>query len=263
MLLKALDPVLNPHQLSCPADRCAGHQHHQFPQIGALRATKHAGDAEGTGADAARRICRRHDGTLAKADPSVRQRAELAFKIKTGLHTAFDQLFAGCSGRMAVSTESLPPQARASVEDGEWSDARRYCAQGRHQQQCGAGKICQRGPGRRAGCVRRTDLDPRSPATPMLVAFSEAKAPVLPDLHLHLNFGSRCGGSAMCCWFRWCAIVTGDSCHLGALRHCWPAAELRQYHRAAAFARRRRGIQDLLLIVAWREGADGTCCNLC
>ena len=72
--------------------------------VGALKTL--AGDAKGPGADAARRLAA--DMTaLAKADPSVRQRAELAFVQP--LHTALDQL-RGLFRAQAVSAESLPPE---------------------------------------------------------------------------------------------------------------------------------------------------------
>jgi hypothetical protein len=65
-----------------------------------------AGDAKGPGADAARRLAAAMTA-LAKADPSVRQRAEVAFVQP--LHTALDEL-RGLFKAQAVTAQSLPPE---------------------------------------------------------------------------------------------------------------------------------------------------------
>ena len=100
---KALDPVLNPPSLAAPPTDAQDISIINST-VGALKTL--AGDAKGPGADAARRLAA--DMTaLAKADPSVRQRAELAFVQP--LHTALDQL-RGLFRAQAVSAESLPPE---------------------------------------------------------------------------------------------------------------------------------------------------------
>ena len=100
---KALDPVLNPPSLAAPPTDAQDISIINST-IGALKTL--AGDAKGPGADAARRLAA--DMTaLAKAGPSVRQRAELAFVQP--LHTALDQL-RGLFRAQAVSAESLPPE---------------------------------------------------------------------------------------------------------------------------------------------------------
>ena len=100
---KALDPVLNPPSLAAPPTDAQDISIINST-VGALKTL--AGDAKGPGADAARRLAA--DMTaLAKADPSVRQRAELAFVQP--LHTALDQL-RGLFRAQAVSAQSLPPE---------------------------------------------------------------------------------------------------------------------------------------------------------
>jgi hypothetical protein len=99
---KTLDPVLNPPSLAAPPTD-AQDVSIINSTVGALKTL--AGDAKGPGADAARRLATAMTA-LAKADPSVRQRAEVAFVQP--LHSALDQL-RGLFKAQAVSAESLPP----------------------------------------------------------------------------------------------------------------------------------------------------------
>ncbi len=100
---KTLDPVLNP---ATPAAPPTDAQDISIinSTVGALKTL--AGDAKGPGADAARRLAAAMTA-LAKADPSVRQRAEVAFVQP--LHTALDQLRELFKAQ-AVTMKSLPPE---------------------------------------------------------------------------------------------------------------------------------------------------------
>jgi uncharacterized protein len=100
---KTLDPVLNPPSPAAPPTD-AQDVSIINSTIGALKTL--AGDAKGPGADAARRLALAMTA-LAKADPSVRQRAEVAFVQP--LHTALDQL-RGLFKAQPVSAETLPPE---------------------------------------------------------------------------------------------------------------------------------------------------------
>ncbi len=100
---KTLDPVLNPPTVAAPPTD-AQNISIINSTVGALKTL--AGDAKGPGADAARRLAVAMTA-LAKADPSVRQRAEVAFVQP--LHTALDQL-RGLFKAQAVTAESLPTE---------------------------------------------------------------------------------------------------------------------------------------------------------
>jgi len=100
---KTLDPVLNPPTVAAPPTD-AQNISMINSTVGALKTL--AGDAKGPGADAARRLATAMTA-LAKADPSVRQRAEVAFVQP--LHTALDQLRELFKAQ-AVTAESLPPE---------------------------------------------------------------------------------------------------------------------------------------------------------
>ena len=100
---KTLDPVLNPPTVAAPPTD-AQNISMINSTVGALKTL--AGDAKGPGADAARRLAAAMTA-LAKADPSVRQRAEVAFVQP--LHTALDQLRELFKAQ-AVTAESLPPE---------------------------------------------------------------------------------------------------------------------------------------------------------
>ena len=100
---KTLDPVLNPPSLAAPPT--------DAQDISIINSTVNAlktlaGDAKGPGADAARRLAAAMTA-LAKADPSVRDRAEVAFVQP--LHTALGQLRELFKAQ-AVTAESLPPE---------------------------------------------------------------------------------------------------------------------------------------------------------
>jgi uncharacterized protein len=100
---KTLDPVLNPPTTAAPPTD-AQNISIINSTIGALKTL--AGDAKGPGADAARRLAAAMTA-LAKADPSVRQRAEVAFVQP--LHTALDQLRQLFKAQ-PVTMKSLPPE---------------------------------------------------------------------------------------------------------------------------------------------------------
>ena len=100
---KTLDPVLNPPTTAAPPTDAQDISIINST-IGALKTL--AGDAKGPGADAARRLAAAMTA-LAKADPSVRQRAEVAFVQP--LHTALDQLRELFKAQ-AVTMKSLPPE---------------------------------------------------------------------------------------------------------------------------------------------------------
>ena len=100
---KTLDPVLNPPTTAAPPTD-AQNVSMINSTVNALKTL--AGDAKGPGADAAHRLAAAMTA-LAKADPSVRQRAEVAFVQP--LHTALDEL-RGLFKAQAVTAESLPPE---------------------------------------------------------------------------------------------------------------------------------------------------------
>ena len=100
---KTLDPVLNPATAAAPPTD-AQNVSMINSTVNALKTL--AGDAKGPGADAARRLAAAMTA-LAKADPSVRQRAEVAFVQP--LHTALDEL-RGLFKAQAVTAQSLPPE---------------------------------------------------------------------------------------------------------------------------------------------------------
>ena len=100
---KTLDPVLNPPTTAAPPTD-AQNVSIINSTVNALKTL--AGDAKGPGADAAHRLAAAMTA-LAKADPSVRQRAEVAFVQP--LHTALDEL-RGLFKAQAVTAESLPPE---------------------------------------------------------------------------------------------------------------------------------------------------------
>src|SRR5579872_108267 len=100
---KTLDPVLNPPTTAAPPTD-AQNVSMINSTVNALKTL--AGDAKGPGADAAQRLAAAMTA-LAKADPSVRQRAEVAFVQP--LHTALDEL-RGLFKAQAVTAESLPPE---------------------------------------------------------------------------------------------------------------------------------------------------------
>ncbi len=100
---KTLDPVLNPPTAAAPPTD-AQNVSMINSTVNALKTL--AGDAKGPGADAARRLAAAMTA-LAKADPSVRQRAEVAFVQP--LHTALDEL-RGLFKAQPVTAESLPPE---------------------------------------------------------------------------------------------------------------------------------------------------------
>ena len=100
---KTLDPVLNPATAAAPPTD-AQNVSMINSTVNALKTL--AGDAKGPGADAAHRLAAAMTA-LAKADPSFRQRAEVAFVQP--LHTALDEL-RGLFKAQAVTAQSLPPE---------------------------------------------------------------------------------------------------------------------------------------------------------
>ena len=232
---KTLNPALNPAAAAAPTS--------DAQTVSMINSTvdaliRLAGDGTGAGAVAAKRLAAAMT-KLAKADPSVRQRAEAVFvqPLKTTLDDLRNLLKA-----QTITRENLPPalardwvtpdgQARIDVApkgDPNNNEVLRAFARA----------VQTVAPDATEGPISILEAR-RTVVTAFIVAGGCA---LIVDRHHpvdHATAVQRCAAHPH-------PIAHGRRRHAGNLRVDRHAAEFRQHHRAAAVARRRRGVQDLL-----------------
>ena len=232
---KTLNPALNP---AAPAAPTSDAQTVSMINSTVDALNRLAGDGTGTGAVAAKRLAAAMTA-LAKADPSVRQRAEAVFvqPLKTTLDDLRNLLKA-----QEITRANLPPvlardwvtpdgQARIDVApkgDPNNNDVLRVFARA----------VQAVAPDATEGPI--SILGGAAHGRHRLPRRRRLRAAV--DRHYfvdHVAADQRRAADPH-------PIAHGRRRHAGNLRVDRHAAEFRQHHRAAAVARRRRGVQDLL-----------------
>ena len=232
---KTLDPVLNP-TASTPPPTDAQNVSMMGSTVDFLN--RLAGTGTGSGAVAARRLATALSA-LAKADPPVRQRAETVFVQP--LHTALDDL-RDLFKAHEVTLDNLPPDLKRQWVTSDGQARVDVAPAGRFQQQYGVAEFRERRADRGAERDRGTDFDSRSAPRRgrRLPRGRRLRADI--DRHFAVDHVAPIERRAADAG----AAALGRRRHAGNLRAGRPAAELRQHHRFAAVARRRRGVQDLL-----------------
>ena len=198
-----------------------------------------AGNATGTGADAARRLAAAMSA-LAKADPATRQRAEVAFVQP--LRTALDEL-RNLLKAHEVTRDNIPARPRAAVGDAGRAGARGRRAQGRCRTTT---RSCSRfaravqavAPDATEGPI--SILEARSA---VITAFIEAGACALLSIAVLLWITLRRLGDVLLTLvpLLLAGVVTLEICVLVGL-----PLNFANIIALPLLARRRRGVQDLL-----------------
>ena len=233
---KGIGPVLNPQ---APLDPPSDEDVVQSIRRTASAFANTAGDDKGEGPEAARRFAELA-GKLADAAPAARQRAAEALvpPLKTTLQTLRDSLQAG-----KVSIDDIPASLKNLYISQTTGQARvRGGAEGRPRRQRQHDQVRDADQNDRRARQRSAGVDPGGRQDGEARFHGGGHHRHRLDLH-HPVDRPEAGGRRAADPGAAAARRLRDPGNHGADRH---AAELRQHHRAAAAARARRRLQDLL-----------------